>query len=511
MSADGPDLAASASAPPRPFDLLTEAADRLAIVSLLFVMAFFLAWVAAPPAPAGTFPILDVSFGAATVASFAVLVAARTLRDRPHRLAVIALVFQVVASLSIALAEHWWPWPPDATVRGVSWICVVLVTLPMVIASAPTQTAVASLLSASMAPLALGLTILYGNPAPSPSTMSALFLPVYLCAGIAYALARLMARPGGDDEGQVMGGYRLVRRIGRGGMGEVWLGTHAMIGRPAAVKFVDPEVVSASIGEDPFVVFRRFEREAQATAQLDSPHTVSLFDFGYASNGAFYYVMELLDGLDLETLVRRHGPMPAARVTLVLRQVCASLAEAHAAGLVHRDVKPANIFLTNDGADGDFAKVLDFGLVISSESAKEQLTRLTNEGLTSGTPAYMAPETASGAELDARADLYGLGCVAYWMLTGRQVFESRSPMRLLADHVQTQPVPPSQRTELAIPEDLEQIVLQCLEKHPDRRPKSAEALARSLEVLTCDPPWTSTRAAKWWRVNAPTRAADEPT
>ncbi len=501
---DHRELAANASAPPRPFDLLTESADRLAIVSLVFVVAFFLSWLAAPDVPEGAFPILDMSFGVAVLGAIGILIATRSLRDQPSRLATLAMVFQVLASLSIAIAEHWYPWPEDATVRGVSWICVVLVTFPMTIASSPTRTLVASMLSAAMAPLALFLTILKGNPVPRPETISALILPVFLCAGVAYALARILDRASKDvDEGRTMGSYRLVRRLGKGGMGEVWLGTHAMMGRPAAVKFVNPEVVSKQIGEDPYVVFRRFEREAKSISKLSSPHTVSLFDFGYARSGAFYYVMELLEGLDLERMVRRDGPLPAARAVIILRQVCSALAEAHEAGLVHRDIKPANIFVCRDALHGDFAKVLDFGLVISSETAQEQLTRLTNEGLTSGTPAYMAPETASGAELDARADIYGLGCVAYWMLTGRTVFESKSPMRVLADHVQTQPVPPSQRTEMPIPEDLEQLVLDCLEKHPDRRPQTAGALEASLAALTIEPAWTSAKAAAWWHLHAP--------
>ncbi len=505
------DLAGTPSAPPRPFDLLTESADRLAIVSLIFVLAFFLSWLAAPDDPDGAFPILDLSFGVAFVASLLVLIATRSLRERPTTLATIAMAFQVLASLSIAIAEHWYAWPEDATVRGVSWICVLLVTFPMTIASSPMRTLVASLASATMAPLALYFTILLGNPVPRPETISALILPVYLCAGVAYALARILDRAGRDvDEGQTMGSYRLIRRLGKGGMGEVWLGTHAMMGRPAAVKFVHPEVVSAQIGEDPYVVFRRFEREAKSISKLSSPHTVSLFDFGYARSGAFYYVMELLDGLDLESMVRRHGPLPAARTVPILRQVASALAEAHEAGLVHRDIKPANIFVCKDALHGDFAKVLDFGLVISSDGAKEQLTRLTNEGLTSGTPAYMAPETASGAELDARADLYGLGCVAYWMLTGRTVFESKSPMRVLADHVQTQPVPPSQRTELPIPEDLEYLVLACLEKHPDRRPQTAAELEASLAALVIEPAWTAAKAAAWWRLHEPeSRVAEE--
>lgn len=503
MSTEPESIGAEPAPPPRPFDLLTETSDRLAVACVLFVVAFFLAWLAAPPSTG--FPILDVSFAVAVASAITVFTASRMFRDRPARIVDLALAFEVVASLSIGLAEQWWPWPEDATVRGVSWICVVLVTFPFTIPSSPRRTLVASLVSASMAPVALCLVIvLRANPMPSGEVMSALFLPIYLCAGLAYVLARIVDRIGKDADARTkMGSYRLVERLGKGGMGEVWRAEHAMIGRPAAVKFVHPEVVSAELGEDPYTVFRRFEREAKATSRLTSPHTVSLFDFGYAASGAFYYVMELLDGQDLDTLIRRFGPLPAERATHLLTQVCASLAEAHDAGLVHRDIKPANIYVCRMGVTFDFVKVLDFGLVVSSESAKEQLTRLTNDGLTSGTPAFMAPETASGAELDARADIYGLGCVAYWILTGRNVFESTSPMRILADHVQTQPAPPSSRTEMPIPEDLEQLVLACLEKHPDHRPATARELAERLGALTFETPWTPVRAEKWWTTNLP--------
>jgi serine/threonine-protein kinase len=300
-----------------------------------------------------------------------------------------------------------------------------------------------------------------------------------------------------------IGNYELIQELGRGGMGEVWQAKHSLLKRPAAVKFVRPGMVKETI-EDTHTIFRRFDREAQTTAALSSPHTVSLFDYGLTEDGSFYYVMELLDGLDLETLVSRFGPLPAERVIHILVQACSSLAEAHQRDLIHRDVKPANIYVCRLGIEHDFVKVLDFGLVITGAGAEKQLTRLTSDGLTSGTPAYMAPEIATGSAVaDGRADIYGLGCVAYFLLTGRMVFESTSQMRVLADHVQTQPLPPSQRTEMPIPEDLEAIVLACLEKNPERRPQTAEELASRLSSCSLASAWTSERAERWWQTNLP--------
>jgi len=235
------------------------------------------------------------------------------------------------------------------------------------------------------------------------------------------------------------------------------------------------------------------------TAALRSSHTVELYDFGIAADGTFYYVMELLDGLDLETLVKRFGPLPPGRAVYLLSQVCQSLAEAHRAGLVHRDIKPTNIFVCRMGVEYDVAKVLDFGLVKSTVGPDE--ARMTGAGMT-GTPAYMAPEIALGQEtIDGRADLYGLGCVAYWLLTGALVFEGNSPTALALAHVQTAPVPPSQR-KAQISSSLDQIVTACLAKKPEERPANAEALARSLEACVEAGQWTQSDAEKWWSLHA---------
>jgi serine/threonine protein kinase len=271
-----------------------------------------------------------------------------------------------------------------------------------------------------------------------------------------------------------------------------------MLARPVAVKLIRPELLGVRTPAESAALVSRFKREAQATAGLHSPHTVALHDFGVTPEGVFYYVMELLEGLDLETLVRRFGAVPPERAVHLLSQACESLADAHAAGLIHRDVKPANIVACHWGLKWDFVKVLDFGLVKAQWSlgGDEQLTK---EGVVAGTPAYMAPEAAlGGRDLDARVDLYGLGCVAYWLLTGERVFEGDTPMELILNHVKTAPVPPSQRVGWPIPESLEKLVLQCLAKDPQERPDSAEGLGDRLADCRTAQRWTPRRAREWW-------------
>jgi serine/threonine-protein kinase len=244
---------------------------------------------------------------------------------------------------------------------------------------------------------------------------------------------------------------------------------------------------------------RRFEREAQAIASLRSPHTVNLFDFGIATDGSFYYVMELLDGLDAETLVRRTGPVPAARAIYLLRQVCHSLSEAESRGLVHRDIKPANIFLCHYGEEFDFVKVLDFGIVKPTGDSAETSVALSRELSVHGTPAYIAPEQALGeATLDGRADIYAAGCVGYWLLTGQLVFEASTPMGLLLHHTQTPPLPPSVRTELPIPDALDRLILSCLAKDRALRPQTARELSRQLGEIEGVGVWTQDMARDWW-------------
>ena len=246
------------------------------------------------------------------------------------------------------------------------------------------------------------------------------------------------------------------------------------------------------------------EREAQAIARLRSPHTIDLFDYGVADDGAFYYAMELLEGLDTDRLVRRFGPLPADRTIHVLRQICHSLSEAEACGLVHRDIKPANIFLCRYGEDFDFVKVLDFGLVKALGVSASGAQAVTGENWLAGTPAFIAPEQALGrTDLDGRADLYALGCVAYWLLTGQLVFSAETPMALLMRHAQEPPTAPSRRSELPIPLELDRIVLACLAKDPADRPQTARELSRRLGTVEGANAWTEDRARSWWEKHLP--------
>jgi serine/threonine-protein kinase len=241
---------------------------------------------------------------------------------------------------------------------------------------------------------------------------------------------------------------------------------------------------------------RRFRREAEVTSQLRSPHTVELYDFGVTEDGRFYYVMEFLEGHDLNGLVSQHGPVPPERAIHLVYQACLSLGEAHDAGLVHRDIKPENLFVCQMGHDVDFVKVLDFGIV---KQTGRDGTSNTATGLVIGTPAYIAPEVASGAQPTPQADIYALGCVLFRLVTGRLVFDEATPMALFVAHVERQPDTPSAVAPQPIPEELDRVILSCLEKDPSKRPQSALELRSYLRMIPLATPWTEERAETWWR------------
>ena len=296
------------------------------------------------------------------------------------------------------------------------------------------------------------------------------------------------------DEGLPLGLYRLMEKLGEGGMGEVWRARHQLLARPCAVKLIRPELLGEKNRE---AATERFRLEARSIARLSSPNTVRLYDFGVSETGSFYFVMELLTGMDLASLVQRFGPMQPERAVYVLRQACRSLGEAHAAGLLHRDIKPHNLYLCRLGLDCDVLKVLDFGLV---KSLGDETAQMTAEGVLTGTPAYMPPERVVGGAADERSDLYSLGCVAYWMLTGRPVFMGE-PMAVMIHHARTAAEPPSKVSGLPLPERLEQIVMSCLEKAPEKRPSSAIELWQQLGDVPLSKPWTLESAESWWRGN----------
>lgn len=291
-------------------------------------------------------------------------------------------------------------------------------------------------------------------------------------------------------EAKQLGQYKLKQQLGVGGMGEVHLAEHVLLKRPCALKVIRPEKAGNP------QTLARFEREVRATATLSHWNTVEIFDYGRTDEGTFYYVMEYLPGLNLQQIVEMFGPMPADRAIHLLMQACDALCEAHARGLVHRDIKPGNIFAANRGGIYDVAKILDFGLV--KPLAEPVESGVTQEGMIAGSPLFMSPEQATADKVDARSDIYSLGGVAYFLLTGRAPFEHEKPIKVLMAHASQQPDPPS-RYRPDIPVDLERVILRCLAKAPEDRYDSAKSLRTALAECAAAGHWTRENAAQWWR------------
>jgi len=307
-------------------------------------------------------------------------------------------------------------------------------------------------------------------------------------------------------EAKQLGQYRLETRLGAGAMGVVYKGHHAMLRRPTAIKMLQADNLNeAAIG--------RFEREVQITSKLNHPNSIAIYDFGRTPEGVFYYAMEFLDGIDLQTLVSSYGPQTEGRVIHILKQVCGSLYEAHSMGLVHRDIKPANIMLNRRGGESDVVKVLDFGLV----KALDERDQSQNAGGLSGTPLYMSPESIQTPDaVDGRSDLYALGAVGYFLLTGQTVFEARTLSELCQQHITAVPELPSQRLGRPISSGLEDALMACLEKNRAKRPQTARALSKMLEAIELTDSWTSDEAEAWWgrherKTNKPLSAITPPT
>ena len=439
-------------------------------------------------------------------------VAVANPRLSPRAAAAIAIIFEVAASYGIAAAELLQPldYLRDATWIGLSWVTVWTLLFTIAVPSSPRRSLLAGLAASSSVPVmaAVSFAVYPPRALPEPWEFFIVFVfPYLVVVGMAYVGARVLFALGREvRKARELGSYRLLERLGQGGMGEVWRARHRLLARPAAIKLIRPPTASSIIGLE---AVSRFEREAQAIASLRSPHTVELFDFGIADDGTFYYVMELLNGLDAERIVKKFGPMPAERVIHVIRQVCHSLSEAESLSLVHRDIKPANIVLCRYGEECDFVKVLDFGIVKAiheSTPAGEATTgpALTAEHGVRGTPAFIAPEQVlGGLRVDHRADIYATGCLTYWLLTGQLVFTGGTPMEFFIQHTQATPQPPSARTELPIPKELDAIVLACLAKNPSDRPQTARELARRLEAVPVTCEWTADVARTWWERHQP--------
>jgi eukaryotic-like serine/threonine-protein kinase len=445
----------------------------------------------------------DIAFGLGVAVGIATYVVSRKVALTSIGTQRLSQAFFLSSSAVIAFGESWGPVPPFLT--GISWLAVWLIMYPLLVPAPPRRALVNGLVAASMLPLANAVAIAGFGDASGIAVVAPRVVGCYAAAGAGFIAARTIYNLGRKVESaRRLGAYNLVEQLGQGGMGQVWRAEHRQLARPAAIKIIRPDHHG---GDHADVLRRRFEREARATARLQSPHTIEVYDYGGMPDGSFYYVMELLDGIDLDSLIRLHGPQPAERVIHILLQACSSLEEAHACGLLHRDVKPANLFLCRKGVDLDVVKILDFGLVKSVEprpgASTTFATKLTAEGMTSGTPAYMAPEAATGRkDVDTRSDLYSLGCVAYFLLTGQPVFVG-TPMKVLLAHVHDVPQTPSERLATPIHEGLETIVMRLLAKQRTDRQASARELSDELRALVVDDPWTRERAEAWWDVYLP--------
>jgi len=445
------------------------------------------------------------------------LVALFTLRstNSAKTVRLVGHVFQVVGAFGIALIAIDLPLPdPSADgYVGIPWTCPWILAYPLMVPSLPRLSIAMGVLSAFFVLIAVKILFLIepGLPDPEPSIWFALLFLNLIC--VAWGTVGSVTI---NDLGRQVaaarrvGSYRLEQLLGKGGMGEVWEGRHRLLARPAAVKIIRPEMLGDD--DDENVAVRRFEREAQATAALQSPHSVSLYDYGRTDEGTFYYVMELLDGMDLQSLVEQFGPVESERVVHWLRHACHSLAESHHNGLIHRDIKPANLYACRFGLEWDFLKILDFGLVKPMSATKAESATLTEEHSVTGTAAFLPPEIAMGeTSVDGRADIYSLGCVAYWLLTGELVFEADTPLKMILQHASADADPPSARTEVEISPELDAVVLDCLQKDPARRPQSAAALRDRLDACAISPAWTQEHAQRWWETHRPARADVEPT
>lgn len=494
-----------------PPDLLEQVRGRLQLLALLLFVAFafdpliygaarlyFRVQGEALPADFQGRGAFQLAYIAAAVASGFIWWIAKQPRFRPATLLSLGLAYEVVVCFLISLTNTLEYYRSHGILPSMDWVPSVVILFPLVLPGPPRRMLIAAAIAAAMSPLAQAILHLTGQiQATADSYFSAAFHGAfavgfaYMGARVVYGLGREVARA------RELGSYHLGELLGRGGMGEVYRATHRMLARPAAIKLIRPDLLGVEPARAQEAI-RRFRREAEVAASLRSPHTVELYDFGVTPDRTFYFVMELLEGVDLESLVARKGPLPAARVVFLVRQACESLAEAHARGLVHRDIKPANLHVGRLGLRHDFLKVLDFGLV-KSVATPEEASVATGTGAVAGTPAYMAPEVALGEPFDGRADVYAIGCVLHFLLTGRTVFEAPSPMAVITRHVRDTPAPPSSRTELPVAPAVDALVLRCLAKAPADRP-TVDELTEALAALPVGP-WGEEDARRWWQAH----------
>jgi serine/threonine-protein kinase len=474
--------------------------DYARVLTLLFVVLYVAGFVfVSALAPESVIQVhlhpAKLAHLAFAAAGFAIWQAARRPGAPPWLITAGDVFLPVGVSLAVFLvAQFSPPW------RGLYFVPLLIGVLLLVMRAAlvpspPRRTALVGAVAA--VPLALAARAFAATePLPGPLTPTFVLLAGVAWGGALTVATAMVSRViyGLHDEIRSvrrLGQYVLGDLIGEGGMGSVYWAEHAMLRRPTAVKMLSPERAGLES-------IARFEREVKLTARLTHPNTVAIYDYGRTRDGLFYYAMEYLDGLSLEELVVRFGPQPPGRVIHILAQAASALAEAHALGLIHRDIKPANMLFCERGGVPDVVKLVDFGLVKNLEP--EGGPNLTHTNALTGTPLYLAPESITDpANIDPRVDVYGLGCVAYFLLTGRPPFEGKSVLEICGHHLHTQPRPPSDFSKQPIPPDLEALVLACLAKQRDRRPSGAEELHDALARCALSSPWQADEARRFWR------------
>jgi tRNA A-37 threonylcarbamoyl transferase component Bud32 len=463
---------------------------RLALLVFRFVI--MTSWSMSQPVPPEPGTIRMVALPAYFVFSVGALVALRRAKSTaawlpwlPHVMNAVDYAF--IAAMALPAREL----DPAANREILAMSCAIILSFSIAREGAA-QTVVSLVLACA--------TYLFGASfLRNDSSVVVAFVLGSFVASSTLALRVIVGLQRRAMEATRLGQYTLTEKLGEGGMGEVYKATHAMLRRPTAVKLLREEG-SSRRNKKKSAGLARFEREVQLTARLSHPNTIAIYDYGRTPDGIFYYAMEYLDGANLEQLVDEHGAQPPARVVHILSQICGSLAEAHGIGLIHRDIKPANIALCERGGAGDVVKVLDFGLVKKLDSNSN--LGVTNENVLTGTPLYLSPEAiVSPEKVSAQSDLYAVGCVGYFLLTGKHVFEGKTLVEICSHHLHTKPVRPGRRIDASLPSDLEDVVLACLAKEPADRPADAHALMTMLDACECAGEWTDADAREWWAKN----------
>lgn len=504
-----------------PGDVLEDSRKRIGVAALVIAAIWFLILLligiagryfaasvpnidAAWPRPGRPFALIGILGGV----GLALL--ARRLGPRSHWLRDATALLMITTCLMLAILESRFP----ITQPGrLSWVNVIILLYPLIVTDSPRRTMVVSLMAALSVPTSLLLARRGGVALPETTfALIVLIVPPFLCAAIAVVPARLIQGLGkAVKAAREIGAYRLGKLLGEGGMGQVFRATHQLLARPAAVKLIRPESIKGVSSESARTAMERFRREAAAAAALSSPHTIALYDFGPTGDGSFFYAMELLEGMSLEDIVKQHGPLPPERVVYLLRQACLSLAEAHQRNLVHRDIKPSNLYACRVGVEVDFVKVLDFGLVKETTPGEAADLKLTAADALTGTPAFMAPELALGdPDIDHRVDIYALGCAAYWLLTGELPFYATNTVQMLFKQANEAPPKPSAKAKFPVSPAVDAMVLACLAKAPNDRPRDAMALIAMLDAIPFEDPWTPVRALAWWNEYIPSALPSTP-